>query len=126
MFCNGCGEISWRVGRRIVGPTQLAREEREFGAFLESQWIGHTQAVAREHYLNLMVTQEDLERATAREPKATQNATQHTAATGGTGSQLKVLEREEPLDLPSDTRRCDSVQHQLVGDTGFEPVTSAV
>ena len=77
-----------------------------------------------------MVAQEDLDRSTAREPKATQKTTQktthHTAATGGTGSQLKVLEREESLDLPSDTRRCDPMQHQLVGDTGFEPVTSAV
>ena len=54
------------------------------------------------------------------------NATQHTTATGGAGSQSKVLEREEPLDLPGDTRRCDPVQHQIVGDTGFEPVTSAV
>ena len=67
-----------------------------------------------------MVTQEDLDRATAREPKATQNATQHTAATGGTGSQSKVLERKESLDLPGDTRRCDPMQHQSVGDTGFE------
>ena len=98
--------------------------EREFGAFLESQWIGHTQAVAREHYL--MVTQEDLDRATACEPKATQNRAQHTAATGGIGSQSTLPGTKETPVLREDSTSYDPVQNQRVGDTGFEPVTSAV
>ncbi len=98
--------------------------EREFGAFLESQWIGHTQAVAREHYL--MVTQEDLDRATACEPGATQTRAQHTAATGGIGSQSTLLGTKETPILREDSTSCDPVQHQRVGDTGLElsPISS--
>ena len=72
------------------------------------------------------MTQEDLDRATACEPKATQNRAQHTAATGGIGSQSTLLGTKETPVLREDSTSCDPVQNQRVGDTGFElsPISS--
>jgi hypothetical protein len=39
----------------------------EFGAFLESQWIGHSAKVAKDHYLQ--VREEDFEKASQQKPE---------------------------------------------------------
>jgi len=43
----------------------------EFGAFLESKWIGHSSKIAKDHYLQ--VREEDFERATGQKSEFTVN-----------------------------------------------------
>ena len=72
----------------------------EFGAFLESQWIGHSSKIAKDHYLQ--VREEDFERAAGRpgigvvhfsqeavhfEKGPVQNPVLQASATTGTGQQ---------------------------------------
>ncbi len=59
-------------------------------------------------------------------PKATQTRAQHTAATGGIGSQSTLPGTKETPILREDSTSCDPVQNQRVGDTGLElsPISS--
>jgi len=115
------GVTPWPNIFKNLRASRSTEVNREFGAFLESEWIGHTQAVAREHYL--MVTPEDLDRATVCEPKATQNATQHTAATGRRGPHSWPTDAIKMSVLPGKATLCDPQQNRLVGREGLEPPT---
>ncbi len=66
------GVTPWPNIFKNLRASRSTEVNREFGAFLESQWIGHTQAVAREHYL--MVTQEDIDRAIGDETQSNANS----------------------------------------------------
>ncbi len=59
-------------------------------------------------------------------PKATQTRAQHTAATGGIGSQSTLPGTKETPILREDSTSYDPVQNQRVGDTGLElsPISS--
>jgi hypothetical protein len=58
------------LGQKIPKPFNNMRASRstevyaEFGAFLESRWIGHSHKIARDHYLQ--VRDEDFDRAVSR------------------------------------------------------------
>jgi hypothetical protein len=69
-----------------------------------------------------MVTQEDLDRATACEPKATQTRAQHTAATGRRGPQRCPSDETKMPVLPGKATLCDPPQNRQVGREGLEVV----
>jgi len=77
------------------------------------KWIGNSQPVAMRHYLQ--VTDEHFERAT----RTTQNPTQQPLESAG--NRASSLRR-----LPPKTLITLGKQRDLVGVTGFEPVTSSV
>ncbi len=114
------GVTPWPNIFKNLRASRSTEVNREFGAFLESQWIGHTQAVAREHYL--MVTQEDLDRATVCEPKATQTRAQHTAATGRREPHSWPTDAIKMPVLPGKATLCDPPQNRQVGREGLEVV----
>ncbi len=59
-------------------------------------------------------------------PKAAQNAAQSVRAGGCLTLQGKSHQEKKTLELQRSTTLRDPLQFQSMGDTGFEPVTSAV
>ncbi len=95
---------------RSTRETELAEE---YPMHVVCDWIGNSQAVAAKHYLQ--TTDEHF-------AKAAQKAAQNTAQDMGTGRQASEQECEKPDNF--DNRRVLVVPE--MGDTGLEPVTSAV
>ena len=80
-------------------------------------WIGNSQTVAAKHYLQ--VTDEHYD-------SAAHNPAQQAHAEGGNTSQVDSPAQNKTPVLPGSAAGCDSMQPGGVGDTGLEPVTSAV
>ena len=80
-------------------------------------WIGNSQNVAAKHYLQ--VTDEHY-------ASAAQNPAQQAHAEGNVDSQEESLAQKKPPVLPRVASDYDYLRYRQVGDTGFEPVTSAV
>ena len=99
---------------RATRQTELAKD---WPGHIVCAWMGNTQAVADEHYLQ--VTDEDYSRAA-------QNATQYPTAQGGNEQKSTKDNADENADFPLVTAKCNSVHELPVGDTGLEPVTSCV
>ncbi|MCA9232149.1 MAG: site-specific integrase [Planctomycetales bacterium] len=95
---------------RSTRETELAEE---FPLHVVCAWIGNTQAVAAKHYLQ--VTDEHFQ-------SAAQNPTQHDTA------QQKSASHDAPPKSEKPGKHCNSSVSEppQVGDTGLEPVTSAV
>ena len=101
--------------------TELASEHP---GYVAAAFLGHSTAVANKHYWQ--VTDEDFERAIQGSSKAVQNPAQHLHVSARTDSQgTSPADEKTPL-LPVHAPQCESLQGRGVGDTGFEPVTSAV
>ena len=80
-------------------------------------WIGNSQAVARKHYLQ--VTEDHFRRAA-------QNPAQCPAEPGLTERKAETADVQKGPDLPQDSESYMGVHKSLVGDSGFEPLTSCV
>jgi len=80
-------------------------------------WIGNSQAVARKHYLQ--VTEDHFRRAA-------QNPAQYPAEPGLPEQKAETADVQKSPDLPQDSEPYMSVHKSLVGDSGFEPLTSCV
>lgn len=103
------GLTPWpRLWHNLRASRQTELEER-FPSHVVCAWLGNSEAIARKHYLQ--VREVDF-------TKATQKATQHSAASGDFETHRVTTNEETPR-----FRRVTSVQ---MGDTGFEPVTSTV
>ena len=103
---------------RASRATKLAGEHP---AHVAAAWLGHSTLVANKYYWQ--VTEADFTKATT---NAAQNAAQSTHASHRNESQDQSALTEKPLEMQGDAKECETVQECLVGDTGFEPVTSAV
>ena len=108
--------------------TRQTELEEQFPSPVVCRWIGNSQQVAQKHYLQ--VTDDHYQRAVTAGVKSgaqvVQNATQHLHFSARTGSQgTSGADEKTPL-LPVHAPGCESLQGRGVGDTGFEPVTSAV
>ena len=105
---------------RSTRQTELAES---YPVHVVCAWIGNSQAVAMEHYLQ--VTDEHFEQAAG----ALQNAVQHTAAGGCEG--VQGSQAEQGANASSSRLRKEAAPRTRreaagMGDTGLEPVTSAV
>ncbi len=98
---------------RSTRETELAEQ---FPIHVVCEWMGNTQAIAARHYLQ--VTDEHYQ--------AAQNAAQQPHVSPRTESHEEKPVEQKPASLQSLTAPCDTVHKCIVGDTGFEPVTSAV
>jgi len=118
---------------RASRATELASEHP---GHVAAAWLGHSTVIANKHYWQ--VTEADFEAATGvassvdeassktTPAKAAQNAAQSVRAEGSLTLQGKNHQVKKTLELQRAADLCDPLQLQLVGDTGFEPVTSAV
>ena len=77
--------------------------------------------MASKHYWQ--VTEEDYARATA---EAAQNPAQQAHVSCRKDSQTERTAHEKTPVWPGFATGCDLVHNRTVGDTGFEPVTSAM
>ena len=77
-------------------------------------WIGNPQNVAAKHCHEVT----DVHYAIAAQNPA--------HAEGSLGSQEESPAQKKPPVLPGVASDCNYLRHRQVGDTGFEPVTSAV
>ena len=103
------GLTPWpRLWHNLRASRQTELEE-QFPSHVVCAWLGNSEAVARKHYLQVRET--DFQ-------KATQKATQHTAASGDFEAHT-VTTNAKTLGKPR-------VSVFSMGDTGFEPVTSTV
>jgi integrase len=102
---------------RSTRETELAEE---WPMHVVCRWMGNSQPVATKHYLQ--VTDEHFERAV-------QNPVQHPPVSDSTGSQDEDSPQDESAFLGSergDAGECDFGHSEELGDTGLEPVTSAL
>ena len=99
---------------RASRATELANE---YAAHVAAAWLGHSTAIASKHYWR--VTDDDYE-------KAAQNAAQQAHAESRNDSQDDGSAHKKTSDLRQPATLCEAVQPEGMGDTGFEPVTSAV
>ncbi len=99
---------------RSTRQTELAES---FPAHVVCNWIGNSQAVANEHYLQ--VTDDHFE-------KATRKQAQSEAVSTSSGSQATNLANEQTPVLPGLATPCDYWPICPVGDEGLEPPTSTV
>ena len=114
---------------RASRATELAAQHP---GHVAAAWLGHSTVVANKHYWQ--VTEADFEQATGQGAtagetaigKAAHNAAQSVRAGGSLTLQGKNHQEKKPLELQGATTLRDPLQFQSVGDTGFEPVTSAV
>ena len=75
----------------------------------------------------LQVTEEHYARAVQyASPQAAQKAAQYFAATGCTDSQAVPILNRKPRELRGFASCCNSLQHEKMGATGLEPVTSSL
>ncbi len=91
-------------------------------------WLGNTPAVALRHYLQ--VVESDFERAVGSGAESGADVVQKPVRSGDNGRTPETTEATETI-IPKGFRHFVSVAvrsspHSLVGDTGFEPVTSSV
>ena len=84
-------------------------------------WIGNSQAVAMEHYLQ--VTDDDYRRAAG---KPAQKAAQYPAGPALPEQKREHADVQKTPDLPQDSESYTNVHRVVVGATGLEPVTSWV
>lgn len=116
---------------RASRATELASE---YPAAICTAWLGHSRAVAEAHYH--MVRDEDFERA-ALTPivsqsgaecvsLVSQNAAQQQTAPTGSNQQPCAQTEKGPAFIPIPSDSCSSLQSDLMGVTGLEPVTSAM
>ena len=80
-------------------------------------WIGNSQAVAREHYLQ--VTEDHFRRAA-------QIQAQYPSGLALPERKAEPADMQESPELPQDSESYENVHMNLVGATGLEPVTSWV
>lgn len=105
---------------RATRQTELAER---FPAHVVSSWLGNTERVARDHYLQ--VTDAHWERAVQgalglsaeAEPKAAQTVT------GRIGQEAGEAETPDHPEKPGDSEGCGRVLATPVAPTGLEPVT---
>ena len=111
---------------RGTRETELADD---FPNHVVCKWIGNSEAVAKEHYLQ--VTDEHFQRAAGCEPAegALQNPVQQAAAQPRKGMNAVRSDNEQPAffsTLRKKATPCNDKGLQKVGHTGLEPVTSRV
>ncbi len=107
------GLIQWPKLWQNLRSTCQTELQREFSSHVVCKWIGNSQDVAIKHYLQ--VTDDDYE-------KALHNPVQQDHAMPRNESHASSQEVKK-------TRECESLRisaSDSVGDTGLEPVTSAV
>ena len=104
---------------RSTRQTELAES---FPAHVVCSWIGNTERVAGNHYLQ--TTDAHFARA-IEEPKekATQNQTQKPAETPCNDVQRHLAESQNPLVLLGNPASCAFTQDGVIAATGLEPVT---
>ncbi len=87
-------------------------------------WIGHSQAIAAKHYLQ--VTEDHFQRAIAETPEVAQNAAQSGAVSPRTPSQGKKPDSKKTLVLQGFAAGCELLHNCSVGTTELESVTSCM
>ena len=111
------GLIPWPKLFQNLRATRETELAEVYPMHVVCAWIGNSQNVAAKHYLQ--VTDEHY-------VSAAQNPAQQAHAEGSLGSQEESPAQKKPPVLPGVASDCDYLRHRQVGDTGFEPVTSAV
>ena len=97
-----------------------------------AKWLGHSPMIAATHYLQTRERHfEDVvtgggNGAIEGPEKSVHICVQSKAATNSSASHESRQLSEKPLIVRTDADRCEPQQTDLVGNTGFEPVTSTV
>jgi hypothetical protein len=107
---------------RATRQTELADEG--YPMHVICKWIGNSEAVAREHYLQ--VTDEHFRQAAHGPEKCAQNPAQYTSVPGSNEHTPTPQGAPENADLQVGTTASKSLQEQELGGRGLEPLTSCV
>ena len=130
---GGCKGFTYRKPATARANHAFCREN---GPWLDNgrgcvaaAWLGHSTQIANKHYWQ--VTEVDFEAAvkpsaTTGEAIAAQNAAQSVCAGVSLALQRENHHVKKTPELQGFATLCKPLQLQSVGDTGFEPVTSAV
>lgn len=108
---------------RATRQTELAEQ---FPAHVVCSWIGNTERVAQNHYLQ--ATDDHLKTASYEAAKtlslsASQKAAQYPAVSARTDEKVAVGSNQNPSDFLRDSEGCNSLPTKEVAATGLEPVT---
>lgn len=111
---------------RATRATELARG---WPQHIVSAWLGHSETVAQEHYLQ--ITEEDFRRASGLSltKEAVQNPVQQPAEAARNEPQAKNTETaksDNGEELQLGPNCCENLRDGEMGVTGLEPVTSSV
>jgi len=107
-----------------------------FPAHVAARWLGHSPTIAAQHYLQVRDAhfREAIEGATGGVQKsgaesgarAAHFQAQHDPARDRVVSQIRPQADATAGLVRSGAKSCDTLHNRLVGNTGFEPVTSTV
>jgi hypothetical protein len=107
---------------RSTRQTELTEQ---FPAHVVAAWIGNTERVAQNHYLQ--VTDAHFAKAVAgpegQPEEAAQNQAQSAAVTSGNAQDSALARNENRSELPSDSDPSGYLHDSEVAATGLEPVT---
>ena len=130
-FIHLAGLPVWQklfINLRSSMATELVER---FPAHVEAAWVGHSTAIAKEHYLQ--ITQADFDRASAGLEKTTQNPTHKTTQQGGELGSMGMQadskyagNHQKSGVFQGGAAPCNGMQSSLMGGIGFEPMTSTV
>ncbi len=119
-FIRRAGLVPWPRVFNNLRSTRQTEIESTYGIQAACAWIGNTQGVATEHYLQ--VTPEVAQRARKGEPTAHRTA-QQGQETAGNGAAEPGSKKQNCPDLPGDSDGCLPLPGQLVTPRGFEPLS---
>jgi len=88
----------------------------DFPAHVAAAWLGYSTLIANKHYWQ--VTDDDFSKANS--------AAQQAHEKSRSGSQAVFAPNLKTAVIPDNSIANDFMQKQIMGDTGFEPVTSTV
>ena len=100
---------------------------KKFPPHVEAEWVGHSEKIAKEHYLQ--VTNADFAKALDTEGSATHNTTQQGDELDRTGMQANLKYagiHQKSGVFQGGAAPCNGMQSSLMGGIGFEPMTSTV
>jgi len=106
---------------RMSRATELAHEHP---AHVAAAWMGHSTTVASKHYWR--VIEEDSAQALEGGAGTLQNPVQHTLGQPGKAMHACTVPNEKTPEIPGSTDAYLCMPNGGVGDTGLEPVTSAM
>jgi len=123
-WCLAAGVVPWGKPFQNMRATRATELADRFPSHVCASWLGHTERIADQFYRS--VTDDHFLRATTEGTKPTQNPTQQRAEPTCKDEKLSKCANEEGVPPPVLASPSILLPNDLMGDTGFEPVTSSV
>ena len=116
------GLVAWPRAWHNLRSSRQTELTETFPSHVVTAWLGNSERIAEKHYLQVLDSHFD--RASA--PRSAASALRNTSETLSTASQPCSAANAKPLVLSGKPTKQGVCVTGLMGDTGFEPVTSTV